>query len=265
MDDLQKNRAELIKDLEGIFKRRVFAIVYNPYYEESKQGIQLGDEEPITYFVENVIRKEKTKDCVFILTGFGGNLKAAIWCSEIFRNNLDYYISFVPTVAGSAICYFVLQSNRLLIGEKSILTQMDPIFDYQRKEFRAIKHLNDKNPEIKELAHEVYNPVFENLKRIIQNPPHVFEKGVHKECQKKTNFFVKAIDLLMGKELHESGLTTKDLDDLKIDYIILKEEIIEKAKILTNECQKELISENRRFIIQTNKIEDECFGGYFFP
>jgi len=265
MDDLQKNRAELIKDLEMIFKRRVFAIVYNPYYEESKQGVQLGDQKPFTYFIENVIRKEKIKDCIFILNGFGGNLKAAIWCSDILRNNLDYYISFVPSVAGSAICYFVLQSNRLLIGKKSILTQMDPIFDYQGREFRAIKHLNDKNVEIKELAHEVYNPVFENLKRIIQNPPHVFEKGLHKKCRKKTDFFVKAVDLLMGKEFHESGLTTKDLYNLKIDHAILREEIIDKANILVNNCRKELVSENRRFMIQTNKIEDECFGGYFFP
>lgn len=265
MEDLQKNRAELIKELEGIFKRRVFAIIYNPHYEESKRGIQLGDQKPITYFIENIIRKERVKDCVFILNGFGGNLKAAVWCSEILRNNLDYYMSFVPTVAGSSVCYFVLQSNRLLIGDKSILTQIDPIFDYQGQEYRAIKNLNDKNPEIKELAHEAYNPIFENLKRVILTPPHVFQKEVYKQCQKKTNFFVKAVDLLMGKDFHESGLTIKDLNTLKIDYIILKDEIVEKAKILVNKCQGELVSENRRFIIQTNKIDEGCFGGYFFP
>jgi len=265
MDDLQKNRADLTKELEGIFKRRVFAIVYNPYYDENKLGIQTGDEEKFGYFIEKVIKKENVKDCVFILNGFGGNLKSAIWCSEILRKNLDYYMSFVPTVIGSAVVYFALKSNRVLIGNKSIITQIDPIFNYEGEEYRAIKHLNDKNPEIRQLAHDSYSPVFENLKGIIQNPPHVFLWEVHKLCQKKTNFFIKAVDLLMGKELHESGLTLKDLDTLKIDYTTVRDETLEKAKVLVDECKKELILENKRFIIQTNKIEDGCFGGYFFP
>ena len=69
----------------------------------------------------------------------------------------------------------------------------------------------------------------------------------------------------MGKELHESGLRIKDLNELKVNYEILNEEIIEKAKMLIKLCLEELFEENQRFIIQTNKIEEEYFGGFFYP
>jgi len=259
------NRIELIRELEEFFGKRVFAIVYNPGNEE---GIKNGDERYFEGFIEKVIKKEDIKECIFILSGFGGNLRAAILCSEIIRKNLDKYSIIIPTVACSSICYFVLQSDYLLLGKKSILTQIDPIFNYDGEDLRAIKHLNDLDPRINELSHAYYNPVFENLKRVIQTRPNVFNKSVSKRVAKKTDYLIKIVDYWMGEDFHESGLNIKNLNELKVNYSILSEEIIEKAKILVRECLEELFNEKQRFMIQTNKIYKEdgktYFGGIFY-
>jgi hypothetical protein len=259
---METNRAELIKEIEDIFEKRVFAIVFNPNYEE---GLKNGDEIYFAHFIEQIIKKENIKDCVLILNGFGGNLKTAILCSQLLRNSLKKYSVFIPTVACSSICYLVLQSDKLYIGERSILTQIDPIFNYDGEELRAIKRLNDPNPSVRTIAQNYYNPIFENIKTIIQNKPHVFNEEVSKRSKKNTDYLIKLIDIWLGKELHESGLKIKDLERLKVNYDILNHEVIEKAKTLIKLCLKELVEENQRFIIQTNKIEEEYFGGFFYP
>ena len=119
------NRVELIRELEGILGKRVFAIVYNPAIED---GIKEGDEKYFEDFIENVIKKKKLKNVIFIFSGFGGNLRTAILCSQIIRNHLNKYSILIPTIACSSICYFILQSNHLFLGKKSILTQIDSLF-----------------------------------------------------------------------------------------------------------------------------------------
>lgn len=258
-------RVELIKELEEFFGKRVFAIIYNPGNEE---GIKEGDEKYFQDFIEKVIKKEDIKECIFVLSGFGGNLRAAVLCSQIIRNNLEKYSILIPTVACSSICYFVLQSDCLFLGRKSILTQIDPIFNYDGEDLRAIKHLSDQDPRIRELSHAYYNPVFENLKRIIQDRPNVFDKNVSKRVARKTDYFIKLVDYWMGEDLHESGLNLKNLNELKVNYSVLSEDIIEKAKTLVRECLEELFDEKQRFMIQTNKIYKEdgktYFGGIFY-
>ncbi len=258
----EENRAKLIEELESYFGKRVFALIFNPYYE----GIKKQDEEYIYDFLKSVIKGEEIDDCIFILSGFGGNLKTAILCSEMIRRKIKKYSIFIPTVASSSICYFILQSDQLLIGKKTILTQIDPVFDHDGKDLRAIKHLNDSDPKIKELSHKFFNPVFENIKRVIQNQPHVFAKEVSKISLKKTNYLGNLIDFWMGKDSHGSELNSKDLKKLKVNFEIVGEKIIQKAKILIQECLKELNDENQRFMIQTNKVyEEKYFGGIFYP
>jgi len=250
------NRAELIKEIEDTFRKKVFAIIFNP---------KNGDEIYFAHFIEQIIKKENIEDCILILNGFGGNLKTAILCSQLLRDSLKKYSVFIPTVACSSICYLVLQSDKLYLGKNSILTQIDPIFNYDGEELRAIRRLNDSNPSVRTIAQNYYNPIFENLKTIIKNKPHVFNEEVSKRSQKKTDYLIRLVDTWMGKELHESGLRIKDLNELKVNYEILNEEIIEKAKMLIKLCLEELFEENQRFIIQTNKIEEEYFGGFFYP
>jgi hypothetical protein len=204
-------------------------------------------------------------DCVLILNGPGGNLKTAILCSQLLRNNLKRYDTFVPTVVGSALCYFVLQSDKLLIGEASKLTQMDPMFYYQGEELRAIKHLNNTNQDKSFTARSMFNPVFENLRRIIMTPPHVFDKEVSKTSQKKTHYLNNLVDFWMGKEFHESGISKSDMEKVKINFKLLNSDTVSKAKDLVNECAQELQIENHRFVIQTNKVEQGYFGGFFHP
>lgn len=258
-----KNRARLVQELEKDLGKRVFAIIYNPSYHE---GIKEGDQKYIYDFLENVIGEGQIEEeCIFIFSGFGGNLKTAILCSEMIRKKLKKYSIFIPTVACSSICYFVLQADQLLIGKKSILTQIDPMFDYEGDSLRAIKNLNHSDPRISYLSKKFFNPVFENIKRVIQNPPHVFESEVSKRSLKKTDYLIKLIDSWMGKDYHESEISFRELKRLKVHFKVLDESIIEKAKVLIKECMRELDGEDQRFVIQTNNIYDrKYFGGIFY-
>jgi hypothetical protein len=186
-------------------------------------------------------------------------------CSQILRDCLLRYDSFVPTATSSSLCYFILQSNRLFIGNKSLITQIDPLFNYGDKELRAIEHLTDPNNEIKELSREIHSSTFENLKRILKSKPHVFEDVVSKESQARYNYLEKMVKIWMKKEEHDKPLSIKELKELKVNFKIVEEEVISKTKIIIAECLNELIKEDKRFVIQTSKIEEnKYFGGYFY-
>tara|TARA_Y100000034_G_C6892817_1_gene411056 strand:- start:682 stop:1470 length:789 start_codon:yes stop_codon:yes gene_type:complete len=256
-----ENRREIILELESLFGKRVFALIFNPTIEA---GIEKGDEEYIMDFIEKIIKKENVKDCVLILNGFGGNLKTAILCSNLLRNNLGKYDCFVPSVIGSSLCYFVLQSDRLLVSSNSKLTQIDPIFTYQGEELRAIKNLSEEKDSIKRrLAHEFYNPVFENLKLLLHSRPHVFKKILSKKGRVSTNYIIKLVDAFMGGDYHESGLGIDELKELNVNLTVVDEEIVGKANLLVMKCRDELFKENARFVIQTNILEEKYEGGFF--
>jgi len=253
------NRASLIIELEKIFRKRVFAIVYNRYDEE---GVKEGDEKYFKNFIDEIIKKEHVRDCVLVLNGPGGNLKTSILCSQLLRDNLLRYDSFVPTVVGSSLCYFVLQSDKLFIGEKSILTQMDPLFYYEGEYLRAIKHIHHQNANKSFEARKVFNPVFDNLRRVIMTYPNVFEREVSKTSGKRNHYIQKVIDFWMGGEFHESGIKKEKLKGI-INFKMVQPDIVNKAKELINKCAEELERENLRFVIQTNKIDGNLYGGYF--
>ena len=257
-----KKRTEIICKLEEIFRKRVFAIVYNPDIEE---GIKNGDEKYIMHFIENVIKKEGIKECIIIFNGFGGNLQTAILCAYLLRQNIQKFECFVPSVIGSSLCYFAFLSDKLLMGNKSKLTQIDPIFNYMGEELRAIKYLSEqKDSEKRILAHQFFNPVLENLRNILYNEPHVFIDVVSRKKKVRIDYIGKLVDLFMGGEFHESGLSAEELKELKINVSILGNETVEIANLLIKKCREELAEEGARFVIQTNKIEDEKYdGGYF--
>ena len=130
---------------------------------------------------------------------------------------------------------------------------------------RAIEHLHDANPEIKKEAKDIHSSTLEHLRRILRDPPHVFKKEVSKESQKGLSYLGKMVQLWMKKEEHDKPLTTKDLEKLDVRFKYVPQDIIDKTKNLINECQKELVEENKRFVIQTSKIENERYlGGYFY-
>ena len=178
---VKKNRAEMIQELEKFFGKKVFLIVYNPYKGgiNEKEEIYFGH-----HFIYEMLKKEGIKECVLILEGMGGNLKTAILCSGLLRQNLQRYAIFVPTIAASALCYFILESDELLVGNKSCITQIDAIFKHDGKDYRAIETLNHPDPVIKNLAHKAHNPLLEKIKELLKTPPHVFMKQVSRRSQK---------------------------------------------------------------------------------
>jgi len=256
-------RITLIKELEEYFRKPVFLITYNYSSDPPKGFIESGDEIHFRQFRDEVLKG--ISDCVFILNGPGGNIKTAIACSQFLRDALLRYDCFVPTVVGSSLCYFVLQSDRLLVGEESLLTQIDPLFNYQGEELRAIEHLKNPNSEIRSLAEDVHNSTLENMRRILRETPHVFEKEVSIESQQRYNYLEKVVQFWMKKSEHSKPLIVKDFKKMKIKFGNVPQEIVDKAKELIRLCQKELVEEDKRFVIQTSKIEeDRYFGGYFY-
>ncbi|MDP3026564.1 MAG: hypothetical protein Q8N63_02560 [Nanoarchaeota archaeon] len=258
---MELNRARIVLELEKIFNKPVFALIFHPGDED---GIKAGDEKYFHHFLNEINKNSLPLDSVWIISGRGGNLKAAIMCSELLRKSLKRYETFVPTVAGSALCYFILQSDKLLIGQKAKITQRDPMFEYDGEDLRAIKNIGNSDPRKATLAQEIFLPVFENVKRLIITPPNVFKEEIQKVSKNKTRYLVRLVDVWMGKDLHESGLTFQDMNQLGVKYKIEDEEIVEKSKSLIKECLKELEIEDQRFVIQTSKIEEGYFGGYFY-
>ncbi len=248
---------EVLIKLEEHFRKPVFVFIYNPLNEK---GIAEKDELYIRWFIENVIRKKNIRDCTIILNGFGGDLKTALLSSQILRDNLNYYACFVPSVIGSSLVYFALQSNKLILGEKSILTQIDPIFEYKGETLRAIKNLSNLDVEIRTRSQKIINYNMEILKRILKRGK-LLDKGCFsKENEINNDELERIVHLFMGKKFHESGLKVNDLSRLKINKRIENEDIIKITNELIRKCRDELfsMSDYNRLVILTNE------GGYFF-
>ena len=237
-------REELISKLEETFQKKVIWLVYNPYKE-----IEKGDE----VYIKWVIKKENFSNCILILSGSGGDFETALLMSYILRNNINYYACFIPSVAGSSLCYIILHSNKLIMGRNSLLTQIDPLFEHEGDQYRAIKHLDDDKIIIHNKSHDVFNYVFEKLKCLLS-----YKQSLLKCREVKLGYISPIIYLFMGKEYHDSGVRYHELSKLNINLELVEEDIINIGKKLIRECRRELEIEKNRLVIQTNK------GGYFF-
>ena len=92
----------------------------------------------------------------------------------------------------------------------------------------------------------------------------MFEDEVSKESAYKFNYLGKLVDLWMKQKEHDRPLRITDLQKLKVKYKSAPKEIIDLTKSLIGECLNELKTENKRFVIQTSKIEDnKYYGGYY--
>lgn len=252
------SKEEMIIQLEEYFGKRVFAIVYNPIREE---GIKTNDETYIAYFIEKVIKKENIRDCVIILNGFGGDFRTSLLCSSLLRKNLNYYSCLIPSVVGSSLCYFVLQSNKLILGKNSKITQIDPLIEHEGEQLRAIKNLTHPDGEIRKKAHRVLSYNIEILKKILKKEGILNSSCFSNENEINIYELKRIIDVFMGKEFHESGLKFEELKKLKINLKMEDEEIIKISKEIVHLCRKELFEEEEgydRLIIHTKN------GSYFF-
>lgn len=250
-------RILLVKKLKEHFRKEIFVLTYNRFIEE---GIKEGDEQYFMFFIEQVIKKRNIRDCVLIINGFGGNLKTALICSNLFRQNLNYYSCFVPSVIGSSLCYFALQSNNLLIGEQSIITQIDPLIEHDGEQLRAIKNLSHIDGDIRAKSHKAINYNIEIIKDTLK-------KGrlLNKKCFSGKNEIIsselsKIVKTFMGKDSHDSVLKIDELKKLSINFRIEDQGVVVLAKDLVKSCVEELLEMDdfNRFVIQTDS------GGYFF-
>lgn len=234
---------ELTTKLEKIFGKRVISIMYNP---EKKEGVQEGDEICIVSALEKEDSFEKLGRCVVVLNGSGGDFKTALLISYLLRKKISYYTCFVPTVAGSSLCYLILHSNKLMFGQNSLLTQIDPIFEHEGESYRAIKRLDDQNKEIRDKAHDVFNYVFGQLNRLLS---HKYSLLNLKKVE--LGDLSPIIYMFMGKDYHEDGVRYEELKKLNINLELVSEDTIQIGKKLINECRNKLFEEDKRLIVQT--------------
>jgi len=241
---------ELTKKLQEKFGKKVISIIYNPSIEE---GIQAGDEYCITTVIEREIKKQGTQNCVILLSGSGGDFKTALLMSHLLRNNLNHYTCFIPIVAGSALCYIILHSNKLLMGESALLTQIDPIFEHDGERYRAIKHLDNQDKKIHDKSHDIFNYVSARLSEILSHKHSILNvNGVN------LGDFSPIIYLFMGKGYHDEGVRFHELKKLNINLGLAEEEKVTLGKELVRECREKLEEFNSRLIIQTE-------NGSYFP
>ena len=244
-----ESRTALVRKLENFFGKKVILIVYNPEFEG---GVVPGDERFIGWVIDKERKNEPINNCILILSGSGGDFKTALHSSYILRNWLSYYACFVPSVAGSALCYLILHSNKLLMGKNSLLTQIDPLFEHKGLFYRAIKNLDNENEEIKNKSHDIFNHVTGQLQKLLSH-----KNSLVGFRDFKPGDMSPIIYLFMGKEDHESGVRYAELSKLNLNIDLVQDEIVNDANYLIALCRRELSEENSRLVIHTKE------GGYF--
>lgn len=249
-------RKILTTKLESIFSKRVISIIYNPAIEE---GILPGDEYKLRDALNRINQNEIFDKSVIILGGSGGDFKTAILMSHLLRNRFSYYSCFVPFVAGSALCYIILHSNKLIFGRNSLLTQIDPLFEHEGDFYRAIKNLSNSDPEIYQKSHTVFWEVNGHLTRLLSHRYSLLNRSkTNPEDTISTKEIIPITDIFMGKENHEDGVRYSELDNVNINLELADDILVELGTGLMKECQSELAKENARVLIQFRE------GGYFF-
>jgi len=234
---------ESTKKLEKIYGMPVFCIVYNPKMEE---GIKEGDEICLGCAIEQELKKGALNKCMILLSGSGGDFKTALLMSYLIRKKFDYYSCLVPSVAGSSLCYIILHSNKLLMGKNSLLTQIDPKFDVEGESYRAIKQLDNPNPNIRNKSHDIFHYVFGELNNLLSH-----KYSLLKSRKVEIGDISPIIYLFMGKEYHEDGVRLEEIKKLNVNINLVEEDVIEVSKKLVNMCWEKLLEDNKRLIVQT--------------
>ncbi len=243
MLNMEDQNMMLCRKLEELTGRRTIAIIYNPEYEE---GIMEGDENFLMCAIQQETKFQKLNNCNVILSGSGGDFRTALLMSYLLRNKLAYYSCFVPSVAGSSMCYLILHANKLIMGKESLLTQIDPIFEHDGESYRALKQLSSPIKELSNKAHDIWQFVYGQLEKLLSHKHSLLGS-------RKVNLgdLSPLIYLFMGKECHEDGVRYQEISRLNLNLDLAPEDQILLGKKLVSGCWDKASEEGKRLIIQT--------------
>lgn len=172
-EELLQKEIEIKKILKNIEEKidcnGLIAMIYNPL--EGFGEILEGDTKNIYAFITGLEISQAT----ILLHGPGGNFIEGMNIAYIFRNKFSTYKTFVPQICGSALCFPILKSDKLILLKKGIITQIDPVFEYEKQPFRAIKYLRSENPILKEIANRVFHYSEKQIFNLIKERPSLFQ------------------------------------------------------------------------------------------
>jgi hypothetical protein len=97
-------------------KGEIVAIIYNPKKEE---GMQERDCD----FLNALFDKTKYTYPLILLSGHGGDFSTGLFFPTLINKRVEKYRVFIPRVCGSALCYTLLKSRELFIGENTYIGQ----------------------------------------------------------------------------------------------------------------------------------------------
>ena len=242
----------LLSEIEHALGHGLIILVYNPL--ESGGEIIPGDSDKIFSFLYGL----NIQQAVVIIDGPGGNFNEGIHISNIFRNKLSTYKTVVPLICGSSLCFTVLKSDMLILLKGGIITQIDPCFEYNGKILRAIQHLKDNDPVIKDKAREILRYAEEQILKLIGEKPSLFK---HKKHGFGSIEHENIVEGLMNRKEH-----CDEVESIAFQYIPFKvhfnddKNLASLSKELIKAIQNYLIDTKRRFCLGCN-YETEVFDG----
>ncbi|GEM_PF-7054487 len=232
----------------------IILIVYNPYKEE---GIQKKDADYLMYLFENVTFSAP----LIVLSGHGGDWKTGVLFPYIIKKKVNSYKVCVPYTCSSALCYTLFKAEELWTGEKTKLTQIDPIFEHEGEWRRAIKNIRSIDPSLKEKARKTFDLAQKHVNEL-SKPPSVFRyKNMYPDEFQHREIIIESF---MNKDDHMEELIQKDLVDLEVKMKEMEEDADKIAKEVVELCQDFTIEKDVRVVFASSKeIPAEGEEGYY--
>jgi len=203
------------------------------------------------------------------LNGKGGAINAGIYFPNIILGAVNSYQVYVPSVCSSALCYTLLKSSKLWVGENTIITQIDPTFEYFGQTLRAIKVMKDKSvkdPRLMELARTIFHFAENEVRKLIDKPSLFRDKNME---YFEFMHLDDLVTLFMNKEGHYDPIGINELKKLDANIESLKNTLADNiANRLIQKCQDFLINNGARAIFVSSvpmKISDTDKGSFNCP
>lgn len=238
----------------------MLAIVYDPAYDqidETKSGIQQGDGNYLAHFLQ----KSNASGFTLILHGTGGDTNEALLMAQLLARS-GKWNAHVPLVCGSAMCYLLLKANALIMSPDTRITQVDPLIPREKNQLagewiRAIEHLDDADPDLKERSRKVFRYVHKKLVDLLKEKPSLYD---HKTDEYEDfGDGEELVRVFMNKDRHEENVTYEELVRLNYCVKILDDgERIRLYKSIVRLCLTILRLSKKRFIlVSSREIEED--------
>jgi len=233
---MEEEIKKLIKGLTEALGSEIIAIIYNPRREE-------GMKEADCKFLKHILISRRHVSPLFILNGNGGDFVSGVFFPYIIRNSVKNYAVYIPRICCSALCYTLLKANRLLVGENTIITQIDPTFQYKGEVRRAVKVMKSKKINDRfliERAREIFSLAEGEVRKLIASPSLFRERKLkyyeHMQMDDLASLFMNKgdhYDEVSIKELEKLGAKVEDLRNWREDTVA--NELIFKCQDFTIE------------------------------